>query len=93
MSIEDSDAAAPQRDSEVDVLDLDEALQRLGAHDELGAKIVEMRFFAGMEVEAIARVLGITDRTVRRHWVYAKAWLAREMAGRDEQAAAPGGDS
>ncbi|CAG0981082.1 hypothetical protein PHYC_01769 [Phycisphaerales bacterium] len=78
VSITDSDA--PARRGEVDLLDLDDALARLGAQDELAARIVEMRFFAGMEVEAIARVLGITDRTVRRHWVYAKAWLAREMA-------------
>jgi RNA polymerase sigma factor (TIGR02999 family) len=80
MRLEDADAAArPER--ELDLLDLDEALVRLAEHDGLGARIVEMRFFAGMEVEAIAGVLGVTDRTVRRHWVYAKAWLAREMNG------------
>jgi DNA-directed RNA polymerase specialized sigma24 family protein len=50
-------------------------------HDELGARVVEMRFFAGMEVERIADVLGVTDRTIRRRWVYAKAWLMREMGG------------
>ena len=77
---------------DIDLLDLDGALLRLALHDELAARIVEMRFFAGMEVESIAGVLGIADRTVRRHWVYAKAWLAREMAGSshaDEPGAAP----
>lgn len=64
---------------DLDLLALDEALTRLAAHDELAARIVEMRFFAGMEVEPIAEVLSISDRTVRRHWVYAKAWLAREL--------------
>lgn len=87
FSIEDLDAAAPIQGSEIDLLDLDNALARLAAHDELATRIVEMRFFAGMEVEAIARALGIADRTVRRHWVYAKAWLAREMAVRPEHTA------
>lgn len=64
----------------VDLLALDEALGRLSAEHALSARIVEMRFFGGMEVEDIASVLEVTDRTVRRHWVYAKAWLARELA-------------
>ena len=81
MVVESSDAQTPTPKHEVDVVDLDDALERLAKHDELAARIVEMRFFAGMEVEAIALVLDVTDRTVRRHWVYAKAWLAREMAG------------
>lgn len=79
--IEDADIPAPAARGEVDLLDLDAALARLAAHDELAARIVEMRFFAGMEVQIIAEALGISDRTVRRHWVYAKAWLARDMAG------------
>jgi RNA polymerase sigma-70 factor, ECF subfamily len=64
---------------ELDLLSLDEALTRLADDDPLAARIVEMRFFAGMEVEAIAGLLGVTDRTVRRHWVYAKAMLARQL--------------
>lgn len=80
VRIDDVDAPTPTDARDIDLLDLDGALLRLALHDELAARIVEMRFFAGMEVEAIAGVLGITDRTVRRHWVYAKAWLAREMA-------------
>ncbi len=72
---------SPEANREIDVIELDDALARLAAHDELGARIVEMRFFAGMEVERIAEVLGVTDRTVRRRWVYAKAWLMREMGG------------
>lgn len=81
VHVEDRDLASETAGGEVDVLDLDDALERLAAHDATAARIVEMRFFAGMEVEAIAAVLGVTDRTVRRHWVYAKAWLARDMAG------------
>lgn len=94
MTIEDADALTPGPSSpsnEVDLIDLDDALERLASHDELAARIVEMRFFAGMEVEVIASVLGVTDRTVRRHWVYAKAWLAREISGRSDgsEAGAP----
>jgi len=80
VRVDEADVPTPGAGSDIDLLDLDEALARLAQHDELAARIVEMRFFAGMEVEAIAGVLGVTDRTVRRHWVYAKAWLAREMA-------------
>lgn len=73
---------------EVDLLALDEAMVRLAADDPTAARIVEMRFFAGMEFLAIAEVLEVTDRTVRRHWVYAKAWLTRELL-RDRAAAQP----
>lgn len=65
---------------EVDLLALDESLQRLARVDAESARVVEMRFFAGMEVESIAEFMGVSERTVRRHWVYAKAWLARELS-------------
>ncbi len=81
VSITDAELATPVR--EVDVLALDEALERLAAADAIAARIVEMRFFAGMEMEWIAQVLGVTDRTARRHWVYAKAWIARELLRED----------
>ena len=54
-------------------------MERLAADDSVAARVVELRFFAGMEVEAIAEVLGVTDRTVRRHWVYARAWLLKKI--------------
>jgi RNA polymerase sigma-70 factor, ECF subfamily len=79
VSLDSADAPAPDAPADVDLLALDAALARLAEQDATAARVVEMRFFAGMEVDAIARVLGISDRTVRRHWVYAKAWLAREM--------------
>lgn len=65
--------------SEVDILALDDALQHLAAEDPIAARIVELRFFAGLEFTAIARVIDVAERTVRRHWVFAKAWLLREM--------------
>lgn len=76
--------AAPQK--EVDLLALDESLQRLAQIDAESASVVEMRFFAGMEMEAIGEFMGVSERTVRRHWVYAKAWLSRELGLGGERA-------
>lgn len=59
-----------------EMLALDAALEQL---DERQRQIVEYRFFAGMEEKEIAALLGITDRTVRRDWVKARAWLYRAM--------------
>jgi RNA polymerase sigma factor (TIGR02999 family) len=61
-------------------LDLDEALSKLGATDPQAAELVKLRVFAGMTVEEIARVQGVSPRTVKRSWAYARAWLGRELA-------------
>lgn len=82
ISLTDAELATPVR--ELDVLALDEALARLAGDDAVAARIVEMRFFAGMDIGSIAQVLGVTDRTVRRHWVYAKAWITRELLRQDD---------
>jgi len=58
---------------------LDAALERLARIDERQSKIVECRFFGGMTEQAIADVLGVTDRTVRNDWVKARAWLMAEL--------------
>jgi RNA polymerase sigma factor (TIGR02999 family) len=71
---------APDRAQPIDVLALDEALTRLAEQEPAAASVVEMRFFAGMEERVIGDALGISERTVRRHWVYAKAWLHRELS-------------
>lgn len=68
-------------DASENVLALDEALDRLAAVDPKKKRIVELRFFAGFSIEETAKVLGVSPRTVRRSWTYAKSWLAREMAG------------
>ncbi len=70
--------AAPERSPEI--LSLHEALDRLALLDERQAKIVEMRFFAGLTEEEIALVLGISARTVKRDWRLARAWLYQELA-------------
>jgi RNA polymerase sigma-70 factor (ECF subfamily) len=70
-----SDVAAGTRDTLVDVDALEEALVRLGRQDERAARVVELRFFAGLPEPAVAEVLGVSERTVRNDWRMARAWL------------------
>ena len=58
---------------------MDDALNELAAFDPRKARIVEMRYFGGLNAEEIASVLGVSTQTVNRDWSLAKAWLAREM--------------
>ena len=60
-------------------LDLDEALTALAKVDPRAARVVELHYFAGMELVDIARQLSLSDRTVQRDWRAAKAWLKREL--------------
>ena len=62
--------------SVVDFVVLDDALTRLGAESDRAVKVVELRFFGGLELEEIAQVLGVSLITVNRDWRFAKAWLA-----------------
>jgi len=72
-----AEPAAPNKG--VDLLALDEALQRLEKLDPQQGRIVELRFFSGLSVEETAAALGISPRTVKRDWNLAKVWLHREM--------------
>jgi RNA polymerase sigma factor (TIGR02999 family) len=62
-----------------DFLALDEALDRLADWDPRQCRVVEMHFFAGLGFEEIAEVLSISDRTAKRDWTMARAWLYREL--------------
>jgi RNA polymerase sigma factor (TIGR02999 family) len=66
------------------LLDLDEALAKLGSADSKAAEVAKLRVFAGMTVEEVADVQGISARTVKRHWAYARAWLGRALAAYDQ---------
>ena len=66
---------------QIDLIALDEALERLAAFDERKCKVVEMRFFAGLHAKEIALVLKTTEATVRRDWIIAKGWLFRYLQG------------
>lgn len=63
------------------LLSLDEALRKLEAENESLAKLVELRYFTGLTIEETAKLLGISPRTVKRDWAYARAWLRREITG------------
>ena len=75
------EAGAHDERLDAQVLDLHEALQRLGALNPRLVQVVECRYFAGFSDLETAEALGITDRTARRDWVKARAWLYRELAG------------
>jgi RNA polymerase sigma factor (TIGR02999 family) len=63
----------------LDLLALDEALERLGAASPRQAKVVELRFFGGLEVEEVADVMGISPATVKRDWTFARAFLLQSL--------------
>jgi RNA polymerase sigma-70 factor, ECF subfamily len=65
----------------VDVLALDDALTRLAALDPEKARLVELRYFAGMSIPEAAAALGVSPATVGRQWAVARLWLRRELAG------------
>jgi RNA polymerase sigma factor (TIGR02999 family) len=83
VGIDPALATAPG--SAVDTLDLSDAIDRLAALDERKARLLEMRFFAGMTMEEAAGVLGVSLSTAESDWRFARAWLAHELA-----AGAPG---
>lgn len=58
---------------------VDEALEKLNAIDEVGARLIKLRFFAGIPNVEAARILGIPERTAKRTWAYARAWLYEEI--------------
>ena len=76
-----SDATIKTEAQDLDIVALDQALERLARIDEQQSRIVELRFFSGLTVEDTAEVLGISPATVKRDWSMAKAWLHREISG------------
>ena len=77
ITLQDVHAEAAARP--VDVLALDEALERLAAMDPFQARLVELRYFAGLNIEETATALGVSPATVKREWRLARAWLSREL--------------
>jgi RNA polymerase sigma factor (TIGR02999 family) len=79
------DATVAVKGQDLDVVALDEALQRLAQIDEQQSRVVELRFFSGLTVEETAEVMHISTATVKRDWSMAKAWLHRELSGDTDQ--------
>ena len=73
------DVDVPVTSADEQLLVLDEALTKLASVRPKAAELVKLRFFAGLTVDEAARAVGISSRTARRLWVYARAWLRREM--------------
>ena len=67
-----------------DLLSLEEALSRLEGVSAVAARVVELRFFAGLEHAEVGEALGVSARTVERHWRMARVWLHDELAAGDE---------
>jgi len=63
----------------LDVLILNDALERLASWDERQARIVELRFFVGLSMAEVAELLGVSEKTIAREWAMARAWLQREL--------------
>jgi RNA polymerase sigma factor (TIGR02999 family) len=69
------------KDEDVNLIALDEALEKLSKTYPQESRIVELRFFGGLTIEQTSLVLGISSRTVERSWRFARIWLLREMSG------------
>jgi RNA polymerase sigma factor (TIGR02999 family) len=78
-----SEALSVCAEPEVDMLGLDDALTRLAAVDPQKARVVELRFFAGLTADQTALTMGISPSTVARDWQFARVWLAREIERAD----------
>jgi RNA polymerase sigma factor (TIGR02999 family) len=77
LDIDEVELTGASRDE--NVLLIDEALERLQAEDPQKARLVVLKFFGGLTDREVAFSLGVTERTVERHWAFAKAWLLRRI--------------
>ncbi len=81
--VELTDVAQTEELGPDDLLALDEALTALAAEDPQKAELVKLRYFAGLELEAAAEVLGVSRATASRYWTFARAWLLERVEGTD----------
>lgn len=77
------EASVVSQDRAADVVALDNLLSKFAEVDPEQARLVELRFFAGLTIEEAGQVLGISSATVKRNWNVAKAWLARELRSQE----------
>jgi RNA polymerase sigma factor (sigma-70 family) len=66
------------------LLRIDDALEKLAREDRPSAELVQLRFFVGLRLEEAAEVLGISERTAKRYWQYARAWLYDELSDKPD---------
>lgn len=84
FSFDDYDVVVESHDID-ELLDLDAALAKLSDADPQSARLVELRYFAGLTIDETAEVLQISPRTVKRNWAYVRAWLGRELGSNVEE--------
>jgi RNA polymerase sigma factor (TIGR02999 family) len=77
FSLMDSDASV--NPSDVEILDLNAALEELEKLDPVQGRLVEMRYFSGLSISETAEALGVSESTVKREWVVAKTWIRRRL--------------
>ena len=75
-----SQAQILPQEQDREIISLNDALTKLEAIDERKSKVVELRYFGGLSIEETAAVLGVSDETIRREWIRAKAFLHRELS-------------
>ncbi len=80
VTLSDLDVSAPEED--LDVLAVNDALERLAQQDPRLSEVVNLRFFAGMSIEDTARALETSAATVKRDWTFARAWLCEQIENR-----------
>ena len=85
VTLTDLEIAAPEVD--LDLVALDEALEELSKDEPRLAEVVTMRVFAGMSIEETAQAMEISPATVKRDWLFARAWLTERIGGRPEDGA------
>lgn len=81
VTLEAAAFASPAPADPVDLLDLDTVLHELEQLDPQQARIVELRYFAGLSIEETAHATGVSPATVKRDWLVAKAWIRRRLTG------------
>jgi len=80
LTLDQSIAAQHPQEGDVDLLALNEALDRLAQLDSQQSQIIELRYFGGLSIEDTSEFLGVSPATVKRSWASARAWLLREMS-------------
>lgn len=81
VTLGDADAADESSERGLDILALHDALERLAALDAAQARVVELRYFGGLNIEETAEAMSISPATVKREWAVARGWLRRELEG------------
>jgi RNA polymerase sigma-70 factor, ECF subfamily len=83
MPLDEALVIGPEPDR--DLVALDDALKRLALMDERKARVIELRFFGGLDVKETAEVLKVSNETVMRDWKLAKVWLLRDLSGANRE--------